>query len=124
MIGALGGCGHGASTAPGASTAGASAARGSAPAPAAPTAHTISITVRGGKASGDTGRITVPLGTPLVVAVNSDVADEIYVHGYDRKARVPAGTTGAVTFTANVPGVFEVELEGSKLQPLQLQVGL
>jgi hypothetical protein len=122
MIGALGGCGHGAPAAHGASTASASAAPGSAPAPAAPTVRMISVTVRGGKASGETGRVTVPLGTPLIVSVRSDAADEIHVHGYDRKAKVPAGATASVAFTANVPGVFEVELEDSKLALLQLHV--
>jgi hypothetical protein len=119
MIGALGGCGQGTSTAPSAS---APAAPRAAPVPAAPTVRMISVTVRGGKASGETGRVTVPLGTPLVVSVRSDAADEIHVHGYDRKAKVPAGATASVTFTANIPGVFEVDLEDSKLALLQLQV--
>jgi hypothetical protein len=117
-VGALGGCGHGSGTAPGSNPAGASAK-----APAASSVRTINVKVRGGKASGDTGRIAVPLGTPIVLSVSSDVADEIHVHGYDRKAEIPAGATAAVTFTANTPGVFEVELENSKLQLLQLQVG-
>lgn len=116
-VGALGGCGHGSGT-PGSNPAGASAKP-----PAASSVRTINVKVRGGKASGDTGRITVPLGTPVVLSVSSDVADEIHVHGYDRKANVPAGATASVVFTANTPGVFEVELENSKLQLLQLQVG-
>jgi hypothetical protein len=120
-MGALGGCGGGASTAPGSSSGGASA--GSAPAPAVPSIRTITVTVRSGKASGDVGRIQLPLGTPVLLAVSSDVADELHVHGYDRKAKIPAGATGSVAFTANTPGVFEVELENSKLALLQLQVG-
>jgi heme/copper-type cytochrome/quinol oxidase subunit 2 len=83
----------------------------------------VSVKVHGGKVSGETGRIAVPLGTPVVLSVSSDVADEIHVHGYDRKAKVPAGTTASVAFTTNIPGVFEVELEDSKLPLLQLQVG-
>ena len=124
--GVLGGCGRepgtgGASTAaPVPSGAGSSAAP--APAPAGPTTRAISITVRGGTASGETGRVTVPLGTPVTMSVTSDVADKIHVHGYDRKAEIPAGGTASVSFTATVPGVFEVELEQSKLQLLQLQV--
>lgn len=121
-IGALGGCGQGASTAPSSSPAGVPAGQRPAPAPAAPTVRIITITVRGGKAGGETGRVTVPLGTPVVVSVTSDVADEIHVHGYDRTAKVPAGATASVAFTANHPGVFEVEMADSKLQPLQLQV--
>jgi hypothetical protein len=120
-VGVLTSCGGGASMAPGSSSAG-TAAR-PAPPPAAPAVRTINIKVRGGKASGDSGRVTVPLGTPVVLSVNSDAADELHVHGYDLKAKVPAGATGSVAFTAKIPGVFEVELENSKLQLLQLQVG-
>jgi hypothetical protein len=123
LIGVLGGCGGGAATAPGASPGAASGAPGRAPAPAAPAVHTISVKVRGGKASGDTGRVAVPLGTPVVISVGSDVADEIHVHGYDRMVKVPAGSTAAVAFTANKPGTYDVELENAKLALLQLQVG-
>jgi hypothetical protein len=121
IVGVFTGCGDGASTASGSSPAGAAARP--APAPAAPTVRTINIRVLGGKISGDSGRVSVPLGTPIVLSVSSDVADEIHVHGYDRKAKVPAGTTGSVVFTANIAGVFDVELENSKLALVQLQVG-
>src|SRR4051812_1805530 len=118
-VATLGGCGNGASTAPGANSGGASAK----PPAASTTVRTINVKVRGGKVTGDTGRIAVATGTPIVLSVSSDAADEIHVHGYDRKANVPAGATAAVVFTANTPGVFPVELENSKLQLLQLQVG-
>lgn len=118
-VGALAGCGHGASTGPGSNPSGAS---GKPPA-ASTTVRTINVKVRGGKATGDTGRIAVATGTPIVLSVSSDVADEIHVHGYDRKANIPAGATASVAFAANTPGIFEVELENSKLQLLQLQVG-
>ncbi|MGH3683905.1 MAG: hypothetical protein ACRDRU_12240 [Pseudonocardiaceae bacterium] len=117
VISGLTGCGHaqpGTSPAPGARPAGA--------APAPPAIRTISVTVRGGKVSGDTGRIMVPLGTPVVMSVSSDVADEIHVHGYDRKANVRAGTTASIAFIANTAGGFPVELENAKVQLLQLQV--
>ena len=99
------------------------ASAGPAPAPVGPTVQTINITVRDGQITGETGRVTVPLGTPVTVSVTSDVADEIHVHGYDRKGEIPtAGGTGSVSFTANTPGVFEGELEESKLQLVQLEV--
>jgi hypothetical protein len=122
LIGALASCGHGSGAPPGSSSASAPAAPGLAPAPAAPTVRTISITVRGAKASGETGQVTVPLGTPLVVSVTSDVADEIHVQGYQRTAKVPAGATASLAFTANIPGVFEVALEGSHLALVELHV--
>ncbi len=125
-IGMLGGCGRepAVGTAPNSNavTDAPRASAGSAPAPVGPTVRTISITVRGGQATGDTGRVTVALGTPITVSVTSDVADEIHVRGYDRKAAVAAGSTGSISFTANAPGVFEVELAGSKLQLVALRV--
>ncbi|MGH3780823.1 MAG: hypothetical protein ACRDRO_09410 [Pseudonocardiaceae bacterium] len=123
LIGVLGGCGQGAATAPGSSLAGTAGTPGRAPAPAAPTVHTISVKVHGGKASGDTGKVTVPLGTPVVISVSSDVADQIHVQGYERTVKVPAASTASVAFTANKPGTFDVGLDNSKLQLLQLQVG-
>lgn len=122
LAGVLSGCGQGQSGSGSGSDAASSGSAG-APAPAAPTVQTIDVKVQSGKASGNTGRVTVALGTPVVLSVSSDVADEIHVHGYDRMAPVPAGATASVTFTANKPGVFDVELENSKLQLLQLQVG-
>jgi hypothetical protein len=118
LTGVLGGCGHGTATAPGSSTTGSSAGR-------APTlaVHTISVKVLGGKATGDTGKVTVPLGSPVVISVSSDVADEMHVHGYERTVKVPAASTASVVFTANKPGTFEVELENPQIPLLQLQVG-
>ncbi len=127
ISGVLSGCGQepesGTPTVPGSNRAAEAPDRSlAAPAPVGPTTHTISITIRGGQATGDTGRVTVPLGTPVTLSVTSDVADEIHVRGYDRKAKIPAGGTVSVSFTANSPGVFDVELEESKLQMLQLHV--
>lgn len=127
--GALGGCGR-ESAADGASAASPASSSSTAvdgldsssPAPVGATVRMITITVRGGQASGETGRVTVPLGTPVTVSITSDVTDTAHVHGYDRTAEIPAGGTASVSFTSNIPGVFEVELHESKLQLLQLQV--
>jgi hypothetical protein len=56
------------------------------------------------------------------LVVNSDVADEVHVHGYDLKAEVPAHGVGAVEFVADQSGVFEVELESRGAQLSQLEV--
>lgn len=90
--------------------------------PTGPAARVIALTVQGGQVAGDTGRVEVPLGTPVTINVTSDVADELHVHGYDKEAQIPAGDTGSVSFTADIPGVFEVELHESGKQLLQLQV--
>jgi hypothetical protein len=44
------------------------ASAGPAPPSSGPTIQTINITVRGGQVSGETGRVTVPLGTPVTIS--------------------------------------------------------
>lgn len=132
---ALGGCGQDASTgaAPESTTAPQTPAATSVVGPTSspvttpttptgPASRVIALTVQGGQVAGDTGRVEVPLGTPITINVTSDVADEIHVHGYDKEAQIPAGDTGTVSFTADIPGVFEVELHKSGKQLFQLQV--
>jgi hypothetical protein len=92
------------------------------PTPVGSAVRMITITVRGGQVSGETGRVIVALGTPVTLSVTSDVAEEAHVHGYDREVEIPAGGSASVSFTADIPGVFEVELHKSKRQLLQLQV--
>ena len=130
VVGVLAGCGGepatgGASSAPPALSSGtvAGGPGGSSAASVGPTTRVIAVRARGGQVSGETGRVTVPLGSPVTLSVTSDVADEIHLHGYDRQAEIPAGGTASISFTANIPGIFEMELERSKLQLLQLRVG-
>lgn len=83
------------------------------PAPSAPaTATVLSVTYRDGTVEG-ASRQRAPLGQPVIVRVTSDVAEEVHVHGYDEMAPVAAGGTVDIRFDANIPGVFEVELERS-----------
>lgn len=114
-------------TATAAPTSAASASPGtepnSAPAPSAePTSTTIDVTYAGGKVSGVDGRVSVPVGEPVVLRVTSDVAEEVHVHGYDVKANVPAGGTAEIPLTASIPGTFEVELESTGKLLFQLRV--
>lgn len=69
------------------------------------------------------GRFEVPLGETVTIRVTSDVAEEIHVHGYDLTLELVAGTMGELTFVADIPGVFEVELERSHLPLFDLEVG-
>lgn len=82
----------------------------------------ITVVVSGGKVEGGFRREKVELGKPIVLRVMSDTADELHVHGYDIKADVAAGGTTDVSFTPDIPGVFEVELEERKLTLLELEV--
>jgi hypothetical protein len=46
----------------------------------------------------------------------------VHVHGYDLTVDTVPGQPVTVEFTADIPGVFEVELEESKLPLTRLQV--
>lgn len=81
----------------------------------------VSVSVVDGTVEGG-GRHEVGLGETVTVRVTSDTTDEIHVHGYDVYGDVAAGGTGEVTFTADVPGVWEVELEDAGIPLLELQV--
>jgi hypothetical protein len=67
-------------------------------------------------------RVRVDLGQKVRVQVEADRAEEVHVHGYDLKGDVAPGKPAVIDFTADVPGVFEVELEESSLKLFELQV--
>lgn len=92
------------------------------PTPAADDAQVVSLTVAGGKVTGDTGRVPVEQGERVRVVVTSDVVDEIHVHGYDLHQDTAAGQAVELEFVADRPGVFEVELEESRVLLTRLQV--
>ena len=102
----------------------ASPSTASLPAVAAPTpsVRVIEVSVAGGSVTGPGSRVQAVLGEDLVIRVTSDVADEVHVHGYDERAEVPAGGTVEIPFTADIPGGFEVELEGTGQLLFQLRV--
>lgn len=91
--------------------------------PTAPAGTNIAVTYAGGQPGGDTGRVTAPLGDQVTIAVTSDVADEIHLHGYDLSTEVTPGAPATLTFEATIPGVFEVELEQIGTLLFTLQVG-
>jgi len=82
----------------------------------------IAVAVAGGNVDIASERVSVPLGSEVTVKVTSDVADEVHVHGYDLHGDVGPGEPAEVTFTAEVPGLFEVELESAKLFLFELAV--
>ena len=84
-------------------------------------ATVLSVTLRGGSVEG-ASRQRAGLNQPVTVRVTSDVADEAHVHGYDKTFAVGPGRTGEATFVANIPGVFEVELERSHKLLFTLEV--
>ena len=85
-------------------------------------ARRVEVTFAGGAVTGGVTRFAVPLGSAVELVVGSDVADEVHVHGYDRRGFVTAGATATLRFTADLPGVFEVELEQRGVPLAELEV--
>jgi hypothetical protein len=82
----------------------------------------VEVAFGGGEVTGGVRRYAVPLGSTVELVVASDVAEEVHLHGYDRMAYVTAGATATLRFVADLPGVFDVELEGSGTPLTQLQI--
>ena len=87
-----------------------------------PATPAIEVRVAGGKVQGGVRRERVRRGDAVVLRVVADVADEVHLHGYDRSADVGPGKPAQISFTADIPGVFEVELEQRKQKLLELEV--
>lgn len=99
---------------------------GSGPQPAAPVStaqNSFEISFAEDRASGDTGRLVVGVGETVRIRVTSLRADEVHLHGYDITAPVRADLPAVIDFTADIPGVFELELEalGAGLATVQVQ---
>ena len=67
-------------------------------------------------------RYDVPLGEEVTITVTSTFADEVHVHSYDLFAELEPDMPGRITFVADVPGVFEVELENAGVPLFELVV--
>jgi hypothetical protein len=85
------------------------------------TTQPIDVTFQGGVVSGPE-RVTAAVGDQVSTWVLSDVDAEIHVHGYDVFFDATAGVPVEVSLTADVPGIFEVEVEGSHTLLFELEV--
>jgi hypothetical protein len=80
------------------------------------------IVIEGGKPVGGVRDLSYVEGDRIHFEVESDVAGEIHVHGYDVMKDVEAGGTVSFDFPATIEGVFEAELEDRKQQIAELTV--
>ena len=88
----------------------------------AATPAVVRIVVVGGRPEGGIRRASVRRGREVIVRVSSDVADHIHLHGYDLIADVAPGAPAELTFVADVPGRFEIELEDRGVPIADIQV--
>lgn len=80
------------------------------------------IVVKGGEPVGGVQELEYSAGDEIRFRVRSDVADEVHVHGYDLMEDVAAGGTVSFDFSAEIEGIFEVELEELGEQIAELRV--
>lgn len=85
-------------------------------------ATVIEATVAGGKVTVADDRFEVAKGTEVLIRVTDDVEEPVHLHGYDIEADAAPGKPAEITFTADIPGVFEVELEDSGTLLFEIEV--
>ncbi len=84
--------------------------------------QTVAVEIVGGEPVSGVQRVEVGLGSVVALMVTSDTAEEVHVHGYDILRAVSADHPAHFAFTAEIPGVFEVEFEGSGQLLVQLEI--
>jgi hypothetical protein len=80
------------------------------------------IVVENGAPVGGPRDLTYIKGDQIRFQVDSDVSDEIHVHGYDLAEDVEAGGSVRFDFPATLDGIFEVELEERGKQIAELRI--
>lgn len=80
------------------------------------------IVIKHGKPVGGIAQLTYNEGERVRFKVDSDVSDEVHLHGYDIMKDVKAGGSVSFDFPATIEGAFEAELEDRKEQILELTV--
>lgn len=80
------------------------------------------IVVKNGEPVGGVQELEYGAGEQVRFKVDSDVADEVHVHGYDLMKDVAAGGSVSFSFPAEIEGIFEVELEEHGEQIAELRV--
>ena len=84
-------------------------------------ANTITLDLVDGQLVGGVREESVPLGEEVTIVATGNTDGEIHIHGYDRFVELTDGS-GEVTFPAEIPGIFEVELEATGRLLIRLEV--
>lgn len=87
-----------------------------------PAERLVEVRLRGGTVTPPPGRVSVQRGERIRIVVDTDEADEVHVHGYDRMAAMAPGRPAVLAFRADETGLFEVETHDSGRLLLQLLV--
>ena len=79
--------------------------------------------VDGRAASSVPAVVDVPLGSPVTIDITSDTEGTVHLHGYEVYTEVTPGTPATMSFVADAPGRFVLQLHGEEAPQLtELQV--
>ena len=81
----------------------------------------IEVTFRDGAVQGPTS-FSATQGDRVRIIVHADVSDEVHLHGYNLMSDVTPEQPARIDFAADVPGVFECELEDAGIPLFELEV--
>lgn len=82
----------------------------------------IEIEFSEGSVVGGSQRVPIALGDEVTLVITADVADELHLHGYDLHADVEPAAPAELSFVADIPGVFEAELEDLGIPVIEIEV--
>jgi heme/copper-type cytochrome/quinol oxidase subunit 2 len=102
--------------------AGCSASSGAAGSASTGAVQVIKVSYASGVITPPEGRVPVKVGQKVEIQVTSDVAEIVHNHYNNDEKDVAAGGTVVFDFTAQTPGIYEVELHKSNKLLLELQV--
>ena len=85
-------------------------------------ADLIRIKVEDGVKTEGVDTISVRVGETVRFEVETDIADEVHVHGYDLSFETIPDEEILVEFVADATGIFEVEIEGLGLPIVDIEV--
>jgi hypothetical protein len=91
---------------------------------AAPDRLLIDVQIKGGEVTPTNQQLEAKVNQPIVVKVNSDVADELHVHSTpDHTFKIEAKPVQQFQFTVSVPGKVDIELHqlGKTIATVQVQ---
>lgn len=78
---------------------------------APPTRVDIDVIIKGGQVNPTNAQIDAKVKEPIVIKVNSDVADELHVHSTpDHTFKIEPGKAMQFQFSVDVPGNVDIEL--------------
>lgn len=80
------------------------------------------VSFEAGVVTAEADRVKAGIGDTVEIIVTSDVVEEIHLHGYDIVADLEPGGTTTMRFVADIPGIFEVEMENSGALLFELEV--